>query len=186
MVQHRHPRITPRMTAVSLQLPRQMLQERVSGEHRHFLTVQMDTIPNMAGMALTPAVANAVVGVVVLEQASQTGHQFNNGHLPPMHASSTLPLGPRSPTTFNPENGFFSTPPGKHGRNGHRSQSVANDSFRFQPYQNGSPVPPVQTYNMYEYGGMQPMSAVPYSPYVDQFALFAMITTQVYVHLSAT
>jgi la-related protein 1 len=33
---------------------------------------------------------------------------------------------------------------------------------------------------MYDYNMVQPMSAVPYSPYnVDQFALFSMITTQV-------
>ncbi len=107
-------------------------------------------------------------------------HQFTNGHATSMQNSSTLPMGPRSPSSFSPDNhGFFPAPPGKYGRNGHRSQSIAADSFRFQPYQNGAPVPPVQTYGMYEYGMMQPMSAVPYSPYVDQYALFSMITTQV-------
>jgi la-related protein 1 len=39
---------------------------------------------------------------------------------------------------------------------------------------------PLQTYNMYDYNMVQPMSAVPYNPYgVDQFALFSMITVQV-------
>lgn len=110
------------------------------------------------------------------------GHQFTNGHLPSMQSPSTFPTGPRSPTSFNPENNaYFSAPQGKYGRNSHRSQSVATDSYRFQSYQNGAPVAPLQTYNMYDYSMMQPMSAVPYSPYVDQFALFSMITTQVYV-----
>lgn len=119
-------------------------------------------------------------------RASYTnGHQFSNGHVPPMQSSSTFQVGPRSPTSFTPENNaYFSAPQGKYGRTGHRSQSVATDSFRFQPYQNGAPVAPLQTYNMYDYGMMQPMSAVPYSPYVDQFALFSMITTQVEYYFS--
>ncbi|CAO2650314.1 Nn.00g016060.m01.CDS01 [Neocucurbitaria sp. VM-36] len=110
------------------------------------------------------------------------GHQLANGHAPPMQ-SSTFTIGPRSPTSFNPESSYFSVPQGKYGRNGHRSQSVANDAYRFPPYQGGPQVPPLQTYGMYEYG-MQPMSAVPYTPYVDQFALFSMITTQVEYYFS--
>lgn len=105
---------------------------------------------------------------------------YSNGH---MSAQSTpsFNLGPRSPTTFNPENpSFFAPPQGKYGRSGHRSQSVTNDPYRYVPYQSG-PVAPIQTYNMYDYSMMQqpPMSAVPYAPYMDQFALMAMITTQV-------
>jgi la-related protein 1 len=101
-----------------------------------------------------------------------------------VQSTPSFSLGPRSPTTFNPENpSFFAAPQGKYGRNGHRSQSVTNDHYRFGPYQAGPPVAPLQTYNMYDYSMMQPpMSAVPYAPYVDQFALFSMITTQVYVH----
>jgi la-related protein 1 len=110
------------------------------------------------------------------------GHQYSSGH---MSAQSTpsFSLGPRSPTTFHPENpSFFAAPQGKYGRNGHRSQSVTTDQYRFAPYQAGPPVPPIQTYGMYDYSMMQqPMSAVPYAPYVDQFALMAMLTTQVYV-----
>jgi la-related protein 1 len=113
------------------------------------------------------------------------GHQYTSGH---MSAQSTpsFALGPRSPTTFNPENpSFFAAPQGKYGRNGHRSQSVTTDHYRFGgPYQGGPPVAPLQGYNMYDYSMMQqPMSAMPYTPYVDQFALFSMITTQVYVML---
>lgn len=109
------------------------------------------------------------------------GHQFSNGHAS-MQASSTFPVGPRSPTTFHPENNnFFSSSQSKFNRNAHRSQSVAGaDAYRFPAFQNGPPAPPLQPYNMYDYGMMQPITPVPYSPYgVVQFALFSMITTQV-------
>ena len=107
------------------------------------------------------------------------GHQFSNGHIP-TQSTSSFSMGPRSPTTFNPENPSFFSSQGKYGRSGHRSQSVTTDQYRFAPYQAGPPVAPLQTYNMYDYGMVpQPMSAVPYNPYVDQFALFSMITTQV-------
>lgn len=111
------------------------------------------------------------------------GHQYSNGHVS-VQSTPSFSLGPRSPTTFNPENpSFFAAPQGKYGRNGHRSQSVVTDPYRFAPYQAGHPVPPLQPYNMYDYGMMQPpMSAVPYAPYMDQYALMAMITTQVYVY----
>lgn len=114
------------------------------------------------------------------------GHQFANGHMAPLQTSGSFPLGPRSPTTFNPENpSFFAAPQGKFRGNGHRSQSVTNDAYRFTPYQGGPQVPAVQPYNMYDYGMMaQPMSAVPYSPYVDQYALFGMLTSQVEYYFS--
>lgn len=106
------------------------------------------------------------------------GHQFTNGHAQP--SSGSFSIGPSSPTTFNPgNNAFFSPPQGKFGRNSHRSQSVA-DSYRYPPFQGAPQMAPLNTYNMYDYNVMQPMSAVPYNPYgVDQFALFQMITTQV-------
>jgi la-related protein 1 len=110
------------------------------------------------------------------------GHQYSSSHMS-AQSTSSFSLGPRSPTTFNPENpSFFAAPQGKYGRNGHRSQSVTTDPYRFAPYQAGPPVAPINTYGMYDYSMMQqPMSAVPYAPYVDQFALMAMLTTQVYV-----
>jgi len=112
------------------------------------------------------------------------GHQYANGHMP-SQSSSSFTMGPRSPTTFNPENPSFFSSQGKYGRSGHRSQSVTTDPYRFAPYQAGPPVAPLQTsYGMYDYSMMQqPMSAVPYTPYVDQYALFNMMTTQVYVPL---
>lgn len=115
------------------------------------------------------------------------GHQYSNGHVQPIQTSTSFPMGPRSPTTFNPENpSFFSAPQGKYGRSGNRSQSVTTDAYRFAPYQNGAQVPAVQGYGMYDYNMMPqpPMSAMPYGPYVDHFALFAMITTQVEYYFS--
>ncbi|KAF1833559.1 hypothetical protein BDW02DRAFT_375725 [Decorospora gaudefroyi] len=110
-------------------------------------------------------------------------HQFTNGH-----PSSTFPLGPRSPTTFVPENNsFFSPPQGKYGRNNHRSQSLTTDPYRYPPYQNGYSVPPLQTsHEMYNYSVTQPMSAVtPYSPYgMDQYQVFSMIFVQVEYYFS--
>lgn len=111
------------------------------------------------------------------------GHQYSSGHMS-VQSTPSFSLGPRSPTTFNPENpSFFAAPQGKYGRNGHRSQSVTTDPYRFAPYQAGPPVAPLQTYNMYDYSMIQqPMSAVPYNPYVDQYTLLGMLTTQVYVY----
>ncbi|KAF1915159.1 hypothetical protein BDU57DRAFT_264160 [Ampelomyces quisqualis] len=112
------------------------------------------------------------------------GHQYSNGHVS-VQSTPSFSLGPRSPTTFNPENtSFFAASQGKYARNGHRSQSVTTDQYRYPPYQAGPPVPPLQTY-MYDYNMIQPpMSAVPYTPYVDQFALMSMITTQVEYYFS--
>lgn len=114
-----------------------------------------------------------------------TQANYSNGHMS-TQSTSSFTLGPRSPTTFNPENpSFFVPSQGKYGRSGHRSQSVTNDPYRYVPYQSGPPVAPIQTYNMYDYSMMQqPMSAVPYPPFVDQFALMAMITTQVEYYFS--
>ena len=106
------------------------------------------------------------------------GHHFTNGH-----SSSSFPVGPRSPTTFVPEsNSFFPGPQGKYGRNSHRSQSLSNDPYRYQSYQNGYQLPPLQTsHDMYPYGMVQPMSAVPpFSPYgVDQYQVFTTLVSQV-------
>ncbi|KAF2131324.1 hypothetical protein P153DRAFT_355135 [Dothidotthia symphoricarpi CBS 119687] len=108
------------------------------------------------------------------------GHQFGHGH--GHQSSSSFSLGPRSPTSFNPES-FFPAPQGKF-RNSHRSQSMTTDPFRYT-YQGGPPGPPMQPFNPYDYSMMQPMGALAYSPYgVDQHALFAMITTQVDYYFS--
>lgn len=108
------------------------------------------------------------------------GHQYTNGHVPLLPTSTAFSMGPRSPPTFYPENpGYFTSPPSKYGRSNHRSQSVSTDAYRFSPFQSGPQIAPLQTYNMYDYNMVpQPMSAVPYTPYVDQSGLCAMLTTQ--------
>lgn len=115
------------------------------------------------------------------------GHQFTNGHPAPLQTSSSFPL-PRSPTSFHPEqaNTFF-MPTGQHSRayrgNGPRSQSIPTEAIYGRAtagYPAGpQPVAPVQPYMgaMYDYAG-QPMSAVPYTPYMDQYVLLNLVTTQ--------
>jgi la-related protein 1 len=117
----------------------------------------------------------------------QNGHQYANSHAP-VQSSSSFPL--RSPTTFHPDqNAFFPAQP-THGRgyrgNGQRSQSVSTDSMygRVPGYPGGPQPPHIQTSYMapmYDYPMMQPMTAVPYSPYgVDPMTLLGMVTTQMY------
>jgi la-related protein 1 len=106
------------------------------------------------------------------------GYQHTNGHVAPLQTSNPFTMGPRSPTVFNPEHGaYFAAPQGKYGRSSHRSQSVTTDQYRFPTFQAGQAPAPLQTYGMHDYS-QAPMSAQPYAPYVDQFHLFAMITTQ--------
>ncbi|KAH6614938.1 hypothetical protein C7974DRAFT_56412 [Boeremia exigua] len=111
------------------------------------------------------------------------GGQFTNGHA--QQSSGSFSMGPGSPTTFNPgNNAFFTAPQGKYGRNSHRSQSVA-ESFRYPAFHGAQQLPSVNTFNMYDYNMVAPMSAAPFNPYgVDQFALFQMITTQVEYYFS--
>lgn len=111
------------------------------------------------------------------------GHHYTNGH-----STSSFPLGPRSPTTFVPEsNSFFPASQTKYSRNSHRTQSLTADPYRYQPYQNGYPVAPLQTsHDMYSYGMVQPMSAgAPFSPFgFDQSYVFGLLTTQVEYYFS--
>ncbi|KAF2798338.1 hypothetical protein K505DRAFT_357613 [Melanomma pulvis-pyrius CBS 109.77] len=120
----------------------------------------------------------------------QNGHQFTNGHTP-LQSTSSFPL--RSPTTFHPDQNAYFPPPPTHGRgyrgNGQRSQSVTTDNIygRVPGYPGGPQPPPIQTYmgGMYDYPMMQPMTAVPYSPFgVDQFTLVNMVTTQLEYYFS--
>lgn len=113
---------------------------------------------------------------------SISGQPFINGngsvHAPSFHM-------PKSPTYFQEHSaGYFTPSRGGFGRNGSRSQSVSTDSM-YGRMQNGFPqgnqnVPPIQTYmnGPYDYQMMQPMSAVPWSPYFGQDALFGMLTSQ--------
>lgn len=107
------------------------------------------------------------------------GTPFVNGHA--QQGSSSFSMGANSPATFSPgNNAFFTTSQGKFSRNGNRSQSV-NEQYRYNgTFPAAQPIPPSNTYNMYDYNMVAPVAPMPYSPFgVDQFALFQMITTQV-------
>ncbi|KAL6702602.1 hypothetical protein ACN47E_001302 [Coniothyrium glycines] len=111
------------------------------------------------------------------------GHQFSASHHS-IHAS-TVPMGPQSPTTFTPGGGsFFAPSQGKYARTGHRSQSVTTDAYRYVPYQNASPSVPLQSYGLYDYNMMQPISPIPFTHSVDYHALVAVIATQVEYYFS--
>ncbi|KAF7453591.1 LHP1 La protein small RNA-binding pol III transcript stabilizing protein [Pyrenophora tritici-repentis] len=123
-------------------------------------------------------------------RGARGGYNSNSHHFANGHPSSGFPVGPRSPTTFVPEsNSFFPAPQGKYGRNSHRSQSLTNDPYRYQAYQNGYQLPSLQTsHDMYSYGMVQPMSAVPpFSPYgsgLDQYQVFNTLVSQVSYYFS--
>ncbi|KAF2002896.1 hypothetical protein P154DRAFT_125714 [Amniculicola lignicola CBS 123094] len=116
----------------------------------------------------------------------QNGHQqFGNGPIAPLQPAGNFPL-PRSPTF---DQGAYFPPPPTHGRgfgrHGPRSQSVTADSIygRGPGYPGGQVIPPIQTYG-YDYSMMQPMSAVPYTPFVDQNTLCDMVKMQLEYYFS--
>ncbi|KAF2472197.1 uncharacterized protein BDR25DRAFT_19161 [Lindgomyces ingoldianus] len=123
----------------------------------------------------------------------QNSHQFANGHIPPLQSPSTFPL-PRSPTSFHPDQAAFFPNAPSHGRNyrgnGPRSQSVTTENIYGRvPGYSGGPqdIAPISTYMgaMYDYPVMQPMSAMPFSPYsVNQYTLVSMVTTQLEYYFS--
>ncbi|CAA9958552.1 LHP1 La protein small RNA-binding pol III transcript stabilizing protein [Pyrenophora teres f. maculata] len=122
-------------------------------------------------------------------RGARGGYNSNSHHFANGHPSSGFPVGPRSPTTFVPEsNSFFPGSQSKYGRNSHRSQSLTSDPYRYQSYQNGYQLPPLQTsHDMYTYGMVQPMSAVPpFSPYggLDQYQVFNTLVSQVSYYFS--
>ncbi|KAJ8110359.1 hypothetical protein OPT61_g6781 [Boeremia exigua] len=106
------------------------------------------------------------------------GSHFANGN-------GSYSVNPGSPTTFNPgNNAFFTAPQGKFGRSSHRSQSVT-ETYRHQGFQGTPQMPNLNTFNMYDYNMVAPVSAMSYNAYgVDQYTLFQMITTQVEYYFS--
>ncbi|OCL05107.1 hypothetical protein AOQ84DRAFT_379914 [Glonium stellatum] len=119
--------------------------------------------------------------------------QFPNGHASPLQTSSTFPL-PRSPTSFHPEQQNYFPTQSPHSRsyrgNGARSQSVTTDNIYGRvpaAYPGGpQPIAPIQTFigGMYDYPVMQTMSAVPYSPYMDPYSVFSMVSMQLEYYFS--
>lgn len=118
-------------------------------------------------------------------------HGYQNGHHGSFangHASFSLP---RSPPSFEQHAPFFGqgTQQQQRGYRGNRSQSLQTDSMYGRPhpgYANGQALPPLQTYmnGVYDYS-MQPMSAVPYPPYVaDPWHLLRTVSMQLEYYFS--
>ena len=102
------------------------------------------------------------------------------------------PNGPYSPTpTSQPFPSGFPQP-AQRGRGGApppRSQSIPNTNPmfpRFPGNTNGPPMMSPITTNgaMFDYPGMQSMSAVPYNPYVEPYSVMAMVTMQLEYYFS--
>lgn len=123
--------------------------------------------------------------------AYQSPHHANSHHAGNAHSlySSSPYTMPRSPTSYTPDQAaaYFGVAP-PHQPRAHRgsgrAQSIPSEALygRMSSGYSTHGLPPIQTYgpSMYEYGMMQPMSASPYgaTPIIDQYSLFAMISTQ--------
>ncbi|OJD37593.1 la domain-containing protein [Diplodia corticola] len=112
-------------------------------------------------------------------------HGYQNGHhgnFPNGHASFSIP---RSPPNFEPHTFFGQGPQQQQrGYRGGRAQSLQTDSMYGRPhpgYSNGQALPSLQTYmngGVYDFP-MQPMSALPYSPYMaDPYHLLRTVQMQ--------
>ncbi len=123
----------------------------------------------------------------------QNSHQFSNGHHPSHHNSAGFSY-PRSPP-YNAQQSQVSQqsqgPQYSHPvhqprtpRGGSRAQSIPNSAVysRFPPGVSGGPpqMAPLQTQmSPYDYpNSMHVMSAVPYSPYVEQYSVINMVSMQ--------
>ncbi|KAL2353928.1 hypothetical protein BJ546DRAFT_1062018 [Cryomyces antarcticus] len=121
------------------------------------------------------------------------GHQYSNGQSPALQTLSTLNHA-SSPATFQGQQGVPFGPQSQQTRNfrgpASRSQSIPIESYGRYPagYPSGPPhMAPLQTYmgGMYEYQGVQPVSAVPYgTPYSDQYNQLNMVSMQLEYYFS--
>ncbi|KAK4507491.1 hypothetical protein PRZ48_001226 [Zasmidium cellare] len=120
----------------------------------------------------------------------QANQMFTNGHAIDFAGGNPF-ASPNSPSAYQPSRGQFSSyGQGRGGwpRNSNpRSQSIPVDS----PYAGARPYwpqqpPPMQAYypSMYDFSAGVPMSAVPYSPMMDQQYLMDMVSTQLEYYFS--
>ena len=122
-------------------------------------------------------------------------HPFTNGHTPPTQNSygirqNTMPF---SPPPQQQQQQYTTTYPAP-GRNGRaappRSQSIPSNNTVYSRFSPGIPsaaqqITPLQTVGpVFDYPSMQTMSAVPYDPYMEQYSLLAMVTTQLEYYFS--
>ncbi|OBT51467.1 hypothetical protein VE04_09076 [Pseudogymnoascus sp. 24MN13] len=118
---------------------------------------------------------------------------YSNGQVQqPVNGYNMRPNGPYSPTPpSQPFPGGFPQP-AQRGRSGApppRSQSNPNSGPMYPRYPgnpNGPPMmSPIATNGaMFDYPGMQSMSAVPYNPYVEPYSVMAMVTMQLEYYFS--
>ncbi|KAF2761886.1 hypothetical protein EJ05DRAFT_188156 [Pseudovirgaria hyperparasitica] len=114
-------------------------------------------------------------------------HGFTNGHTSGMQPGQYTY--PRSPS-FSEGTSYFGPPPqGRSMRGGGRPQSMVMDS-NYGRSANGYPqsqqLSPIQTFipGMYDQPYMQSMSAMPYSPMMDNYQLVSMIQMQLEYYFS--
>jgi la-related protein 1 len=130
-------------------------------------------------------------------RGGHNGYQNGQQHPPQVYTNGHSPQPPngfvrQNSTPFSPSMspaGFGNqfTPSGaRGGRVGPRSQSIPNNNMfgRFPPNVGPQPLSMIQTPSMFDYQPMQPMSALPYHSYVDQFSVLAMVSMQLEYYFS--
>ncbi|KFX93511.1 hypothetical protein V490_04801 [Pseudogymnoascus sp. VKM F-3557] len=125
------------------------------------------------------------------QQHPQQG--YSNGQVQqPINGYGMRPNGPYSPTPPSQQFPGGFPQPAQRGRSGApppRSQSNPNSGPMYPRYPagpNGPPMmSPISTNGaMFEYPGMQSMSAAPYNPYVEPYSVMAMVTMQLEYYFS--
>jgi la-related protein 1 len=122
-------------------------------------------------------------------------HPFSNGHTPQTQNSygirqNSIPFSPPPPQQQQQYAAAYPTP-GRTGRAAPpRSQSIPSNNTLYSRFSPNVPsaaqqIPPLQTVGpVFDYPGMQTMSAVPYDPYMEQYSLLAMVTMQLEYYFS--
>lgn len=115
-------------------------------------------------------------------------NSYTNGHVPAgfqngMPMTNGFPRsGPYSPPLNQPQYGAAYGPP--RGRGG-RGQSMSGNIYGRFNGANGHHMAPIQTAGpMFGYQGMDPMSAPPFNPYMDQFSMISLVRAQLDYYFS--
>ncbi|RKF61079.1 putative la domain containing protein [Erysiphe neolycopersici] len=113
---------------------------------------------------------------------------FSNGASGHHQNGYNVRQAPYSPPLVPPYSNQFVHPP-RANRVGPRSQSIPSSGTYGRFSQNAGnvslPLPSLQTSTpMYDYTPIQPMSAPPYQPFIDQVSVFAMVTMQLEYYFS--
>ena len=126
-------------------------------------------------------------------------HSFTNGHTPQTQNSygirqNSIPFSPPPQQQQQQQQQQYTAAyptPGRTGRAAPpRSQSIPSNNTVFSRFTPSVPsaaqqIPPLQTVGpVFDYPGMQTMSAVPYDPYMEQYSLLAMVTMQLEYYFS--